>query len=92
MPTKRTRTGGSEEHAAVAASSRQANPSLAVSFIARIIGRRDYPMNHLDHLRDRVAKWWLPDEIVFIDEIRKTGTGKFDKKVIRDQYADLLME
>jgi fatty-acyl-CoA synthase len=45
----------------------------------------------LTHLADRVAKWWLPDEIVFIDEIPKTGTGKFDKKVVRDQYADLLM-
>ncbi len=42
-------------------------------------------------LADRVAKWWLPDEIVFVDEIPKTGTGKFDKKVIRDRYSDLLM-
>ncbi|HEX6220480.1 MAG TPA: AMP-binding protein, partial [Acidimicrobiia bacterium] len=46
----------------------------------------------IEHLSSRVAKWWLPDEIVFIDEIPKTGTGKFDKKVVRDQYADLLME
>jgi fatty-acyl-CoA synthase len=45
----------------------------------------------LDHLSDRVAKWWLPDEIVFVDEIPKTGTGKFDKKVVRDEYSDLLM-
>jgi fatty-acyl-CoA synthase len=39
-----------------------------------------------------VASWWLPDKIVFIDSVPKTGTGKFDKKVVRDQYADLLME
>jgi fatty-acyl-CoA synthase len=45
----------------------------------------------IEHLAGRVAKWWLPDEIVFVDEIPKTGTGKFDKKVVRDQYADLLM-
>jgi fatty-acyl-CoA synthase len=44
------------------------------------------------HLSEHVAKWWLPDKIVFVDEIPKTGTGKFDKKVVRDQYADLLME
>jgi len=44
------------------------------------------------HLEERVAKWWLPDQIVFVDEIPKTGTGKFDKKVVRDQYADLLMD
>ncbi len=43
------------------------------------------------HLEARVATWWLPDRIVFIDAIPKTGTGKFDKKVVRDQYADLLM-
>jgi len=46
----------------------------------------------LHHLQGYVAKWWLPDEIVFIDEIPKTGTGKFDKKVVRDEYADLLMD
>ena len=46
----------------------------------------------LDHLAERVAKWWLPDEIVFVDEIPKTGTGKFDKKVVRDEYSDLLMD
>ena len=43
-------------------------------------------------LSDKVAKWWLPDQVVFIDAIPKTGTGKFDKKVVRDQYADLLMD
>jgi fatty-acyl-CoA synthase len=46
----------------------------------------------LEHLSDRVAKWWLPDEIIFVDEIPKTGTGKFDKKVVRDEYSDLLMD
>jgi len=34
-------------------------------------------------LADRVAKWWLPDEIRFIDEIPKTSTLKFDKKALR---------
>ena len=41
-----------------------------------------------EHLRDRVAKWWLPDDIVVVDEIPKTSVGKFDKKVIRAQLAD----
>jgi fatty-acyl-CoA synthase len=40
----------------------------------------------------RVAKWWLPDRIVFVDAIPKTGTGKFDKKVVRDRFGDLLMD
>ncbi len=39
----------------------------------------------LDYLRPLVAKWWLPDEVRFIDEIPKTSVGKFDKKVLREQ-------
>ena len=46
----------------------------------------------IEFLRGKVADWWLPDRVIFIDEIPKTGTGKFDKKVVRDQYADVLME
>lgn len=46
----------------------------------------------LSHLDGKVASWWMPDRVVFIDAIPKTGTGKFDKKVIRDEYADVLME
>ncbi len=38
-----------------------------------------------DFLRDKVAKWWLPDEVVAVDEIPKTSVGKIDKKVIRDR-------
>jgi fatty-acyl-CoA synthase len=37
----------------------------------------------LDHLRGRVAKWWLPDEFAFVEEVPKTSVGKFDKKVLR---------
>jgi fatty-acyl-CoA synthase len=42
----------------------------------------------VEHLRSRVAKWWLPDEFAFIDEIPKTSVGKFDKKVLRGQLAE----
>ena len=42
----------------------------------------------LDFIRPRFASWWLPDDVVFIDEIPKTSVGKFDKKVLRDRYQD----
>jgi fatty-acyl-CoA synthase len=42
----------------------------------------------LAHLSDKVAKWWLPDDIVFIDEVPKTSVGKFSKKTLRDSFAD----
>ena len=37
----------------------------------------------LAHLAPRFAKWWLPDEVWFVDAIPKTSVGKFDKKVMR---------
>lgn len=39
-------------------------------------------------LGDRVARWQLPERWAFIPEVPKTSVGKFDKKVIRKQYAD----
>jgi fatty-acyl-CoA synthase len=42
----------------------------------------------VEHLKPRVAKWWLPDEVAFIDEVPKTSVGKFDKKVLRKRLAE----
>jgi acyl-CoA synthetase (AMP-forming)/AMP-acid ligase II len=41
----------------------------------------------LTFLSKQVAKFWLPDKVVFIEEIPKTSVGKFDKKVLRNWYA-----
>jgi acyl-CoA synthetase (AMP-forming)/AMP-acid ligase II len=62
------------------------------AFVVRSAGSAVTEEELDEFLTHHVAKWWLPDQIVFIDEIPKTGTGKFDKKVVRDQYSDLLME
>jgi fatty-acyl-CoA synthase len=40
------------------------------------------------YLASRVAKWWIPDEFVFIEQVPKTSVGKFDKKVLRRQLSD----
>jgi fatty-acyl-CoA synthase len=40
-----------------------------------------------DFLAERVAKWWLPDDYVFVDEIPKTSVGKFAKTRLREQLA-----
>ncbi|MGD1091176.1 MAG: long-chain fatty acid--CoA ligase [Bryobacteraceae bacterium] len=42
----------------------------------------------LDFLRDRVAKWWLPDDVVFIEAVPKTSVGKFNKRALREQFKD----
>ena len=41
----------------------------------------------IDYLRPHVAKWWLPDDVIFVDAIPKTSVGKFDKKVLRGKYG-----
>lgn len=41
-----------------------------------------------NHLEQQFAKWWMPDDIVFIETVPKTSVGKFDKKVLRNQFAD----
>ena len=45
----------------------------------------------LEFLGDRVAKWWLPDDVVFIDAVPKTSVGKFNKRVLRDQFKDYVL-
>ena len=42
----------------------------------------------LEHLRPQFAKWWLPDDVVFVDAIPKTSVGKFSKKDLRERFKD----
>jgi fatty-acyl-CoA synthase len=46
------------------------------------------PAEVLDYLAPTLAKWQLPDDVVFIDEVPKTSVGKFSKKTLRDRFAD----
>jgi fatty-acyl-CoA synthase len=38
-----------------------------------------------------LAKWQVPDDVVFIDEVPKTSVGKFSKKTLREKYADYVL-
>ncbi|WP_227355806.1 long-chain-fatty-acid--CoA ligase [Haladaptatus salinisoli] len=56
--------------------------------VAYVVQRSEITEDKLrEHLLERFPKWWLPDQIVFIESIPKTTTGKFDKKVLRDEFA-----
>ena len=44
------------------------------------------------HLTGKVAKWWLPDAVEFVDSIPLTATGKIDKKVLREKFKDFSFE
>jgi fatty-acyl-CoA synthase len=42
----------------------------------------------LNFMQDKIAKWWMPDDVVFVDEIPHTATGKILKTALREQFKD----
>lgn len=44
------------------------------------------------HLQGRIAKWWMPDDVVFVAELPHTATGKLNKLPLRKQYQDHLVK
>uniref|UniRef100_A0A7C3MBH0 Fatty-acid--CoA ligase n=1 Tax=Archaeoglobus fulgidus TaxID=2234 RepID=A0A7C3MBH0_ARCFL len=44
-----------------------------------------------EHLKQKFAKWQLPDDIILTDEIPKTSVGKFSKRTLREKYRDYYM-
>ncbi len=45
----------------------------------------------LAYLDGKIAKWWTPDDVVFVDDIPLGATGKIDKKLIRQRFADYVL-
>jgi fatty-acyl-CoA synthase len=45
----------------------------------------------LAFMKGKIASWWMPDEIVFVDEIPHTATGKIQKTVLRDRFKDFVL-
>jgi fatty-acyl-CoA synthase len=42
----------------------------------------------IDFMRGKVANWWLPDDVVFVDEIPHTAAGKILKTALRERFKD----
>ncbi len=42
----------------------------------------------LNFLSERVARWWLPNDVVFVDELPHTATGKLLKTKLRERFKD----
>jgi len=51
-------------------------------------GRSPSKQSILDFLEGKIAKWWMPDDVMFIDEIPHTATGKIQKTVLRERLKD----
>ncbi|MDH5675802.1 MAG: long-chain-fatty-acid--CoA ligase [Myxococcales bacterium] len=42
----------------------------------------------LKYLEGKIAKWWMPDDVAFIDEIPHTATGKIQKRDLREKFKE----
>jgi 3-(methylthio)propionyl---CoA ligase len=42
----------------------------------------------LKHFEGKIAKWWMPDDVVFVAELPHTATGKLSKLTLRQQFKD----
>jgi fatty-acyl-CoA synthase len=42
----------------------------------------------LKHLSGKIARWWMPDDVAFVNEIPHTATGKISKLTLREQFRD----
>jgi fatty-acyl-CoA synthase len=51
-------------------------------------GRRPSRDDLIGFMQGRIAKWWLPDDVVIVAEIPHTATGKIQKTALRDQFRD----
>lgn len=45
----------------------------------------------LDYYQDKIAKWQIPDRVIFVDSIPLSGTGKMLKRELRSLYENVLM-
>ena len=45
----------------------------------------------LGYMAGKIAKWWMPDDVVFVDEIPHTATGKIKKTDLRDMFGDYVL-
>jgi fatty-acyl-CoA synthase len=70
------------------------HPKWSERPLACVVVRDDHTLTKdevLEFLRGRVATWWLPDDVVFIDEVPRTSVGKFSKKTLRERFADYVL-
>ncbi len=69
------------------------HPKWSERPLAYVVAKPDYvgqidKDEIIEYLRPQVARWWLPDDVLFIDVVPKTSVGKFDKKVLRRRYEE----
>lgn len=60
--------------------------------IVKVDGKDPSKEEILVFLEDKVAKWWMPDDVIFVSELPHTATGKLLKRDLRDEYKEHLIK
>ena len=60
--------------------------------IVKVDGKDPSKEEILAFLEDKVAKWWMPDDVIFVSELPHTATGKLLKRDLRDEYKEHLIK
>jgi acyl-CoA synthetase (AMP-forming)/AMP-acid ligase II len=61
-------------------------------FVVCKAGHRLEAREILGFLADRVAKWWVPEEVIFLDSLPVGGTGKVQKTILREKYGGVFSQ
>jgi len=56
--------------------------------VVRAEGEEPHPADILGFLEGKIANWWMPDDVVFVEEIPHTATGKIKKTELRKQFSE----
>ena len=73
--------------AAASACRTRSGTTAAAAGRAKPAGKRHHESAMSSSSADKVAKWWLPDDVVFLDELPHTATGKLQKMKLREQFS-----
>ena len=71
-----------------------AHPKWDERPILIVIKKEDADLSREDLLgfmEGKIAKWWMPDDVVFVEEIPHTATGKIQKLALREQFKDYVL-
>ena len=61
-------------------------------FIVALEGKTVTKEDVYAYLDGKIAKWWMPDDILVVDELPHTATGKLQKRSLRDEYINYLID
>ncbi|GIR14604.1 MAG: hypothetical protein CM15mP25_3590 [Gammaproteobacteria bacterium] len=56
--------------------------------VGKTPGEEPSPDELKTYLDGKIAKWWIPDDVQFIEDMPHTATGKIQKTALRDMFAD----